>query len=166
MKKAKHRLVLIITVAIIILILITNISVTVYSDYKSQKYEGTVLPKNLTAEETIHQLIEYWNDGNQKGVNLICSKNFDISKYKHGEAYSFYEDKIRPEVVIEKLVVQTEFGINQYIDSQYSDRHYFMINYNSDDIESDWRSNGFGIFLVARETPDGPYKICGVFTGW
>ncbi len=129
--------------------------------------ECTVIPSDLTAEETVYRLFDYWNSGNRKGESLLYSADFDISEYDQKGAYSFYEDVIRRETVITSFEDKTDYGLQLYSDehSGYCDRHYYAVSYTRDTLEIDFRGGGWAIFFVARQSPDEPYKICSMFTG-
>ena len=126
---------------------------------------GTVVPDGLSPEEVIYQLETYWNSGNERGISLICSENFNIAHSK--QPYSFGEDILREEVhITECEEISQELSATIY--PQLYDKHCYRVCWNYEEsYEIDWRSGGFAFILIAKESDDenAPYKICAMFTG-
>lgn len=127
---------------------------------------GTVVPDGLSPEEVIYQLETYWNSGNERGISLICSENFNIA---HGKLpYSFGEDKLRADVHITECSTVSPKLLANLSYLQLYDMHCYKVCWNYEEsYEIDWRSGGFAFILIAKESDDenAPYKICAMFTG-
>ena len=143
-------------IAVIVVLILINI---IYTAAMISRCSSQLPPDNLTPEEVIYQLVEYWNTGNQKGISMICAEDYQIQT--SDEAYSFYEDVIRKNVVITECTDVTEV-ISDDIYPQFYDKHYFRVSWDGDNIEWDWRSGGFAFFLIAREDENSQYKICSM----
>ena len=128
---------------------------------------GTVVPDGLSPEEVIYQLETYWNSGNERGISLICSENFNIA---HGKLpYSFGEDILRADVHITECSTVSPKLLANLSYLQLYDKHCYKVCWNYDDgyYEPDWRSGGFAFILIAKESDDenAQYKICKMLTG-
>lgn len=128
--------------------------------------EANLPPSYLSPEEIIYKLEAYWNSGNEKGISMLCSENFNIASSER--SYSFYEDVVRTNVEITECEKMSETVIASLGYPQLYDKHCYKVCWNcTNDAECDWRSGGFAFFLIAKENADEntPYKICAMFTG-
>ena len=127
---------------------------------------GTVVPDGLSPEEVIYQLETYWNSGNERGISLICSEDFNIA---HGSLpYSFGEDKLRADVHITECSTVSPRLLANLSYLQLYDKHCYKVCWNKEEsYEYDWRSYGFAFILIAKESDDenAQYKICKMLTG-
>lgn len=138
----------------------------IYNTIMTKRCESTIIPDDLTPEEIIYQLEAYWNSGNEKGIAMLCSENYNIAS--SDRAYSFYEDILRTDVEITECEKMSETVIDELGYPQLYDKHCYKVCWNCvNDAEIDWRSGGFAFFLIAKENSDEntPYKICAMFTG-
>jgi len=164
-KKSRAKLILIIIAAVILTLIVSAI---IRCSVMEKRCEETVLPENLTAEETVRQLVDYWNDGNLKGLYLICDEYMELSNYAENRTpYYFGEDmKIS---VITKLEEIEELPENyeNYDDRNYTEMKVFRLDTFTTGFDNklSWRSNSSRFVLVEKATEDSPWKVGAMFTG-
>lgn len=161
-KKSRAKIILIIIAAVILALIVSAI---IRCAVMKKRCGKTALPENLTAEETVRQLVDYWNDGNQKGLYLICGEDMELSNYAEKRTpYYFGEDM--------KITFITKLEEAEQLPKNYDDRNYAEMKvFRLDtfttgfDNELSWRSNRVRYVLVEKEAEDSPWKIGAMFTG-
>lgn len=112
------------------------------------------------------KMVDYWNDGNQKGLYLICDEDFTLSEYGYDlTPYYFTQDIAYTK--INEINELDNYSDECYNDRNYADIQFFTLRYHTylsfDNVG--WRENGFAIVIVAKESEDSPWKIHAMYSG-
>lgn len=146
------------------------------AEHRDAKFSETRLPQGLTEEETVLLLVDYWNEGNLRGEELLRADGRDLrSNLSRSGAepgnYSLREDMAKTEVTIFREVPiydedEQNFG---ELFRQYPEHKTYALNWENlgqpliDDMGLRYQGQSF--IMVGRESPEMPWRIIKAFSG-
>lgn len=140
-------------------------------------YNFSESDKNLSAEETIVKYFDYWDKGNEKGMDLLATDEFDNNlNVKWYQSFSYADFFTDIEISQYKEVTKFDNETKKYLDEKYDEYKIYLVNFNTSKlnnirdaffINNDWRTKGFRCcdssnFVLTKDN-NGEWKLADMY---